>query len=391
MTPPPLKRGYDLIVVGLGAVGSAALMHAARRGLRVLGIDRHDPPHAMGSSHAESRITRRAVGEGPQYLPFVARSHEIWRELEAETGVALLYQPGGYIITPPAETNDDRWGSFVGRTAEVAAQADIPFEIHTPAQVGEHAARLILQGDEAIGFEPTGGIVMCERAVQTQLTVARSSGATTVVDTTVDAVSPRGDGVVVDAGGVEYEADKVLVCTGPWFGELAAPVDAAAVKVTRQAVFWFEVDDPEDFGADRFPFVLWPGLTIAEYSAVFPRGAGARPGLKMMGEQFSQETTPDAVDRQVTTAEADEFYEKLVVPRVSGVRRRVLHSTVCLYTNTADDHFLVDLHPDSENVMVASPCSGHGFKHSTALAEAMVLTLLGDPGPNLGAFARPTR
>ena len=95
------ERQFDLIIVGLGAVGSAALMHAARAGMRVLGIDRFDPPHQFGSSHAETRITRLAVGEGPQYLPFVARSHEIWRQLEAETGRELLHQPGGYIITPP--------------------------------------------------------------------------------------------------------------------------------------------------------------------------------------------------------------------------------------------------------------------------------------------------
>ncbi|MFT4989121.1 MAG: sarcosine oxidase [Acidimicrobiales bacterium] len=386
---PDAGQQFDLIVVGLGAIGSAALMHASRSGLRVLGIDRYDPPHHFGSSHAESRITRLAVGEGPQYLPFVARSHQIWRELEAETGEQLLHQPGGYIITPPAKTDDPRWGGFVDRTADVAATASIPFELRTPKQVQDHVPRVQLQGDEKIGFEPTGGIVMCELAVKTQLDLACVSGAKMVINTPVVAIEPSHGGATVHTARAHYWGQNVLVATGAWFPDLAPLVDAQAVTVTRQTVFWFHVDQPEDFAAEHFPFILWPGETIAEYSAVFPMPPGGRPGLKLLGEQFVETTTAETVDRQVQQHEVDDFYSRLVAPRLTGVHPTIAHSAVCLYTSTNDDRFLIDRHPDSAQIMLASPCSGHGFKHSTALAEAMVGSLTGAAGAlDLSSFMR---
>lgn len=383
----PATERFDLIVVGLGAVGSAALYHAATAGLRVLGIDRFDPPHTMGSSHAESRITRLAVGEGEQYLPFVARSHQIWRELEAETGETLLYQPGGYIITPPARTEDDRWGGFVDRTAAVAAIAGIEFEIRTPAAVQSHIPNIKLHGDERIGFEPSGGVVACELAVEVQLRLARAAGAVTVVNRAVTSVVADDEQVVVHAGERRYQADRAVVATGAWFADLARPSAAAAVRVTRQVVYWFEVDDVEAYSADTFPFIIWPGHTIADYSAVFPGVRAGRPGLKLVGEQFAEETTADGVIRTVDAAEAAAFYQRLVEPRLSGVAPKLLDAAVCLYTNTVDDHFLVDSDP-SGRMLYASPCSGHGFKHSTAIGEALVGRLTGVSHLDLTPFLR---
>jgi len=370
-------NSFDLIVVGLGAVGSAALNFAAHSGLRVLGIDQYSPPHTFGSTHAESRITRLAVGEGAHYLPFVARSHQIWRELEARTGEQLLFQSGGYIITPPGGTDDDRWGGFVHRTNAIAQSAAIPFEIQTHAQVRAKTDRLRLQPDEVVGYEPTGGIVLCERAIAVQLGLAQAAGAVIRTNTKVTSVEPDGGGVVVVAGAEVLRADAAIVATGPWFAELAPPVDAEAVTVTRQVVYWFDVEDPQDFSADRFPFVMWPGHTIADYSAVFPRPPGGRPGLKLLGEQFHRSTTPNEVDREVHESEINDFYERLVATRVAGVKPRLLHCEVCLYTNTIDDHFLIDAHPDTAQIMFASPCSGHGFKHSPAIGEALVQQVRG--------------
>lgn len=379
---------FDLVVVGLGAVGSAALYHASKAGLRVLGIDRFDPPHAMGSSHADSRITRLAVGEGEQYLPFVARSHEIWRDLEAATGENLLYQPGGYIITPPARTEDQRWGGFVDRTAAVAATADIDFEIRSPTAVQAHLPMVKLHGDERIGFEATGGVVACERAIAVQLQQARAAGAITEVNRAVTSVVIESENIVVHAGERRYEADRAVVATGAWFSDLARPAAAAAVRVTRQVVYWFDVDEPEAFSAKTFPFIIWPGHTIAEYSAVFPGvtdGLDGRRGLKLVGEQFDVETSAETVDRAVSATEAQSFYERLVEPRLSGVNPTLLDAVVCLYTNTADDHFLIDSDP-SGRVLYASPCSGHGFKHSTAIGEALVRRLMGKGHLDLSAF-----
>jgi len=381
---------FDLVVVGLGAMGSAALYHAAKDGLRVLGIDRYDPPHTFGSSHAETRITRLAVGEGEQYLPFVARSHEIWRDLERQTGWELLYQPGGYVITPASPTEDERWGGFVHRTADVAQLAGVDFELRTPEEVSAHLPPMVLDGSESIGFEPSGGIVMCERAITIQLRLAEAAGAQVLRNTVVHRVIPHSSGhVVIEAGSSVYEAEKVIVATGAWLNELAPREHSDALTVTRQVVFWFDVDDPEVFSATHFPFVLWAGQTIADYSAVFPMPARGRPGLKVLGEQFHETTTAESVDRTVRQGEADEFYERLVAPRLRGVRSTIVDTAVCLYTSTVDDHFLIGFHPESSQILLASPCSGHGFKHSTALGEAMIAKMFGtEVGLDLSAFAR---
>lgn len=384
----PAPGSYDLIVVGLGAVGSAAVYHATRAGLRVLGIDRFNPPHEHGSSHAESRITRLAVGEGPQYLPFVARAHEIWRQLEAEADTTLLHQSGGYIITPPAPTRDTRWGAFVQRTAAVAADAGVDFELETPEQAMTRFPNLIVDAQASVGYEPTAGIVMCERAVDVQLQLAQQNGATLLTDTTVQNVRPDGSGVRVATRKATYTAAAAIVATGAWFPELASTEDAHAVTVTRQVVYWFEVDDPAAFDVARVPFVIWPGQDISEYSAVFPMASGGRPGLKLLGEQFRYTTTAATVDRRVNDREIHDFYERLVAPRIRGVRQRTVDASVCLYTNTHDDNFLIDTHPDASQLMFASPCSGHGFKHSTALAEAMVAQLSDGSGLGLSAFKR---
>ena len=378
----------NVIVVGLGAMGSAALRSAAESGASVLGIDRHHPPHRFGSSSAESRITRLAVGEGPQYLPFVARSHEIWRDLEARSGQPLLYQPGGYTLCPPTPTDLGRWGDFVTRTEDVARGAGIEFERRTRDQFTAHLPQVTVD-DEVIGFEPTGGIVLSENAVELQLRFARDAGADIIVDTEVTSVEPTRDGVVVTAGGVAYSADRAIVATGPWFSRLAPPDDATAVEVTRQVVFWFEADDPLLYSADHFPFLIWAGDRAEDYLGVFPMAPGGTPGLKVLSEQFTDVTTADTVDRTVTDDEIWSFHERFVAPRLTGVTSTCVRAEVCLYTNTPDDHFLIDHHPDSDRVLYASPCSGHGFKHSAAVGEAMAqLVMTGASELDLSPFRR---
>lgn len=364
---------YDLIVVGLGAVGSAALYHASEMGLRVLGIDRHHPPHDFGSSHAETRITRLAVGEGPQYLPFVRRAHEIWRDLESKTGSQLLFQTGGYIITMGGDSADERWGDFVTDTAAVADAAGIEFEVTTPDALMQQVPTVRLDGSERVGFEPNGGFVLCERAIATQLGLARERSAEVLTNSTVTDIRVDEDRTVAVAVGEDvYTASSAIVATGAWFAELAPAVDAAAVSVTRQVVYWLEVEDPEPWGAARFPFLIWSGETIDDYLGAFPMPPGGVGGLKLVSEQFSDITTAESVSREVTDAELRGFYDRCVQPRLTGVLPSAVKTSVCLYTNTPDDDFLIDSHPHSERVLFASPCSGHGFKHSTALAEAMV-------------------
>lgn len=363
---------FDLIVVGLGAMGAATVYHAARRGMSVLGIDRFDPPHEMGSTHAESRITRLAVGEGTQYLPFVARSHEIWRELEPAAGEQLFLQSGGYIISPRVMENEgERWGDFVSATAAVAADAGIGYEITSASEARSRTPQLLVGDHERVGFEPTAGIVLTERAVAVQLAEAERLGATIRINEPVTAVEPIADSVAVATAAGTYEAAHVVLSTGAWFKDLAAAEQQPLVEVTRQVVFWFEVEDATLFAPDRFPWVIWAGQTIDDYFSAFPAPPGGTSGIKVLTEQFHTTTDPRSVERTVSTDEIEDFYERYVRTRLAGVTSRCVQAKVCLYTSTTDEHFLIDTDPRSDRITVFSACSGHGFKHSTALGEAV--------------------
>ena len=380
---------YDLAVVGLGAFGSAVAFHATRLGLRVLGIDRHDPPHTMGSTHAETRITRLAVGEGPQYLPLVARSHEIWRDLEAETGVPLLHECGGLIIASDSAAEAERWTDFVGVTDRIAAEAGIDFRVLESDAVRAEFPMLHPAPDEKAGNEPTAGLVMCEDAVRVQLDLARAGGATIRTNETVTALEPDDRGVTVRTDAGVHLADRVIATTGPWTPELAAPVDGEPLEVTRQLVVWYEVDELDAWTTANHPFVMWIAEDIADYVALFPSPPGGTPGLKTVSEQFSTFCTPDSAERTVNEAEILDLHTRLLAHRVSGVTPRAIRAEICLYTNTPDEHFLIDDHPDSPRITTVSACSGHGFKHSTAIGEALAQQVAtGTSTLNLEPFRR---
>ena len=360
----------DLIVVGLGAMGAAVTFHAARRGMKVIGIDRFDPPHRLGSTHAETRVTRLAVGEGPQYLPFVARSHELWRDLEKLSGEPLLYQCGGLIVTEPV-SRGTRWNDFVEVTDQIARDAGIDFARPTSDEIRAAHPTLRIPEENSVGFEPTAGVVMNERAVVIQIDQARKHGATIRTNERVLQIHPDPSSVRVDTDAGSYRAHQIVLAAGPWMPELASTAHAKALSVTRQVVCWFEADDLDTFSVDRHPFVMWVGTTDEDYFAVFPVPPGGTPAVKVLGEQFLTTTTPETVDRTVSDAEAQAFHERFIEPHVLGIRPRCVRAEVCLYTNTADDHFLIDTDPRSDHILVMSPCSGHGFKHSAALGEAV--------------------
>lgn len=343
----------------------------------------------MGSSHAETRITRLAVGEGDQYLPFVARSHELWKELEALGGQRLLFQTGGWILSDPAVGEPDRWNDFVAETADVAERGGIEFEVCSPNDLRRRQPQLIVDDDIRVGFEPTAGVVLSERAVETQLALAQGEGATLHYNKQVLGVNHDAQGVDIATATGSYRASNVVVCTGAWMPELAPPVDAERLVVTRQQVFWFDVEDLEQWSEATFSGVIWSGQTPADYLGIFPIVDDMRPALKILSEQFDVTTTAEQVERQVSPDEIAHMFDQRIRPRLRGVLPTCRDTAVCLYTNTRDDHFLIDHHPATSRIMLMSPCSGHGFKHSTALGEAVVAAIASDAGGlDLSAFRR---
>lgn len=381
---------FDLIVVGLGAMGSAALYQASIRGATPLGIDRFDPPHNMGSSHGDTRITRSAIAEGEMYMPFVRRSNEIWRDLEAQSGRALFHESGGLIIGSDDSAAFHFQGDFVETSARIAEKFGIPHEVLSADEIIRRFPLLTPRPDERAYYEKSAGVLRSERCIETQLELARQAGATIHTGERVIGYEADAGGVTVTTEAGSYRADKVILAAGAWIGELLPEAHRGGIRVCRQLIHWFEAEDRSAFDPSRFPFVIWIGDTLEDFWSVFPAPPldnGGMDGVKMVTEQYHTSTEPDAVDRVVTDDEKADMYQRLTQPRLKGLRDRSLHAEVCLYTLTRDEHFLIDFHPATERVVLTSPCSGHGFKHSAAVGETLTqLALDGGCEFDISAF-----
>ena len=366
-------------------MGAATLYQLARRGVRVLGIDRFTPPHDRGSSHGESRITRQSVGEGDEYVPFVLRSHAIWHGLEAETGQTLLSAVGGLFLTRRAEAARHHGQTdFIGRTIAIAGRHEIAHEVLDAGEVGKRFPQFRCVGDEVAYWEPGAGLLHPERCIAVQLDRAGVHGALTRLGETVVSITPDSREVRVVTDGARYVAGHVIVTAGAWLPALLAGPFPGLLSVYRQTLHWFASATPAEFSAGRFPVFIWlHGAGDADYFYGFPIVA---EGVKLATEQFTATTDPERVDRAVAPAESATLHAAHVRGRLPGVTARVVRAATCLYTVTPDSRFLVDVHPDSDRVLVASPCSGHGFKHSAALGEALADRVTGARGLDLAPF-----
>ncbi|HET9580301.1 MAG TPA: N-methyl-L-tryptophan oxidase [Usitatibacter sp.] len=381
---------FDAIVVGLGAAGAATLYQLARRGARVLGIDRFDPPHDLGSSHGDTRITRLAIGEGDAYVPLAMRSHEIWRELEARTGRRLLAVTGGLWISGPSRQAETHVAHFFDNTLAAARRFGIAHEILDAAAIRSRFPQFAVADNEVGYYEPQAGFVRPEACIAAQLELARSHGATIRTLETVGEISQQGGvaRVLTDRG--KHEASRVILCAGAWLPRFLPASHARHFTVTRQVLHWFETrGDAGRFEAPAFPVFIWELRSRRNVIYGFPAIDGAAGGLKVATERYEGRVDPDALERKtVSAAETRAMYEDLVAPHLPGLGPRCVKAVSCLYTATPDFHFAIGPHPALPNVIVASPCSGHGFKHSAALGEALAELASGArPRADLAPFA----
>ncbi|NED98497.1 N-methyl-L-tryptophan oxidase [Phytoactinopolyspora alkaliphila] len=384
-------QGYEAVVVGLGATGSAAVYQLAQAGVRVLGIDRLAPPHTYGSSHGDTRITRLAIGEGDVYVPFVRRSHELWREIEVDSGAGLLHQVGGVVISPVAggaamHGSDD----FFSATVDIARRHGVDHEVLDAGQLADRFPQFGVGAEHAGYFEPDAGFVMAEAAVRAQLDLAVRHGAQLRRDERVLDVLPSGDGVVVRTDRGRYGAGTAVLAAGPWLPELIDPDLGGLFTVYRQVVNWFAGDLADgSFEPDRCPVFIWqfgPGEEDVCYG--FPAIDGPGGGVKVGTEHYGSPVTPDTVRREVLPSEVEQTYHRCVAGRLPALRAAAVRSVSCLYTVTPDFGFVVDRHPLHHGVIVASPCSGHGFKHSAAVGESIAqLVTTGTSTLDLSPFA----
>ncbi len=354
-------------------MGSAACRALAARGVSVLGIDRYAPPHEYGSTHGDTRITRLAIGEGPEYVPLVRRSHELWRELERETGAALLTQCGGVVLAPAGSR-------FLEQTRAVARRYGIQHEHLGEAELADRFPMFAVDRRAEGYFEPEAGYVRPEAAVRAQLELARRDGAELRLGETVEGWSAGREGVRVQTSAGAHQAERLVLCAGPWTPELF-PDRRELFAIHRQLLFWFAVERGYaqlrgmpvfvfDFGDEASGFVHLHGF----YG--FPPIDGERGGVKVATESYAETTTPDGRQHPATRTEIEEMYERCVGPHLPWLGREPLRTVSCLYTNTRGSRFVIDRHPDHDEVVVVSACSGHGFKHSPAIGEAVAQLLL---------------
>ena len=380
-----MAKTADVLVVGLGAVGSAALYQATKLGARAIGIDRFNPPHDQGSSHGDTRITREAIGEGREFVRLAVRSNQIWQELEAATGRTLLTRNGALVLASPhISGNHHGSASFVETTIDIADEFGIVHENLTCGEIRNRFPQFRLAGDEVGYFEPGAGFLRPEACIDTQLTLARQMGATIFPSETVLALKQSNDGTVeIETNRDTYSAERAILTAGPWIPRLLGAQFAPCFKVYRQMMCWFALTgNAERYTPSRFPVFIWiVGNRPRDMLYGFPAIDGPEGGLKVATEQYDQTVDPDLVNRTVSDTEVAAMHREYIEPRFPDVSSRLLRAETCLYTVTPDAKFVVDRFPNADNILFASACSGHGFKHSAALGEALALQALGQPAP----------
>ncbi|HEX8086932.1 MAG TPA: N-methyl-L-tryptophan oxidase [Solirubrobacteraceae bacterium] len=350
------RAGYDAIVVGLGAMGAAATYQLAKAGARVLGVDRFHPPHELGSSHGETRITRIAIGEGAHFVPLVKRSHELWREIERESGETILTETGMLLIAAAKPAVLHGAEDFLAATIAAAREHDVPHETLTAREAAARFPQFALTGDErGAYYEPGAGYLRPEAAVAAQLALAERHGAELRFGERVHEVAK---GRVTTAAG-DVTGRAIVLTVGPWIGDFLE----GRFTVHRQVQYWFEATAPEE--QRDAPIFIWEiGSGPDDFFYGFPPVDGA---VKLASEDYTRTTTPDACDRAVQPAEAGRFHARYVAGRLAGVTERCVKASTCLYTVTHDRDFVIE--ETDYGVLLVSACSGHGFKHSAAIGE----------------------
>jgi sarcosine oxidase len=369
------SRTYEVIVIGLGAMGSAAAYHLAEKGICVLGLDRFQPPHAFGSSHGLTRIIREAYFEHPSYVPLVQRAYELWADLEMKSGRKLLLQTGGLMIGSPN-------GALVSGALASAKEHKLKHEILSAEELRGRFPVFQIPENSVGVWEPRAGVLFPEQIVQTHLEMAARNGASLRFNEAVLRWEVARDGVRVVTAAATYRARRLLLSAGSWLSTLLNPSPTQAplllpLAVERQVLYWFApVSQAEQFQANHCPIYIWEYETGRFFYGFPDLGDGVKVAMHHQGEYLD----PDQVRREVDAEEIRQM--RSVVERFLPSAAGPLRSTaVCIYTNTPDEHFVFDWHPEFPQVLVASPCSGHGFKFSSVIGELAADLLTGKQVP----------
>jgi sarcosine oxidase len=373
----------DVIVLGLGGMGSAAVAQVAARGRRVIGIDQFAPLHDRGSSHGRTRVIRQAYFEDPAYVPLLLRAYELWRQLQRASGRTLLRLCGGLMIGAPES-------EVVAGSLRSARQHSLPHELLERRELRRRFPMFRLPPETIALYERQAGLTYCERAVEAHLAVAARAGAALRFEERVIGWAAQRDGhVTVKTDHATYEAGQLIVTPGPWAPELLGSI-GAAMGIERQVLFWFQPPDGvAPFAPDRFPIFFWQsGPSAAGCPYGFPAVDGPTGGVKISlhRKPTIERCTPETVDRRIRDGDVAEIRDALrsFLPALDGA---LVNATTCLYTMTPDQHFVIGVHPDHPQVKMAAGFSGHGFKFCPVVGEMLAdLTTTGQTRFEIGLF-----
>lgn len=368
-------KRFDTIVIGVGAMGSAACYHLARRGQRVLGLERFDIPHSQGSSHGVNRIIRLAYYEDPSYVPLLRRAYALWRELEQGFGEQLLF------ITGSIDASEgDSWLFEQSRLS--CDLHGLPYEVLTSAELRDRYPAYHLPEGHLALLQPEGGFVASERAIVAHVLGAIEAGGEIHAREAVTGWEYSSDGVIVETTRGRYEASKLVLSAGAWMGDLT-PGLAPLLTRERQVLGWFQPTRPALFEPASFPvFNLAHGDDRYYGFPVFDV-----PGFKFGRYHHRHEVIdPDTMNREPEGADEELLREAAGRYFPDGVGP-TMSLKACIFTNSPDEHFILDLLSGDGRVVVASPCSGHGYKFASVIGEVVAdLAVSGETAHDIGLF-----
>lgn len=374
---------YDVVVIGLGGMGSAAAHHLSARGARVLGLERFGPVHNRGSSHGGSRITRQSYFEDSAYVPLLLRAYELYDELERATGRDIVTLCGGVMIGPP----DSRTVSGSLRSAQ---EWELPHEMLDAREIRRRFPTLAPKDDEVALYEERAGFLRPENTVAAHLQLATRQGADLRFDEPMTRWEPCRDGVRVHTAENTYAAGQLVICPGAWAPRLLTDL-GVPFTIERQVMYWFQPKHGVDpFRPENQPVYIWQDAAGVEIYG-FPAIDGPELGAKVAFFRRGQVTTPDTIDRTVHEDEIKAMADHMsgCIPELPGT---FLKAATCMYSITPDEHFVIARHPaHPDTVTVACGFSGHGFKFVPVVGEILAdLALTGATGHPIGLFD-PTR
>ncbi len=357
---------YDVIVLGVGSMGSSTCYQLAKKGFKVLGLEQFDIPHELGSHAGQSRIIRKAYGEGSDYVPLLERAYQNWKTLESETGSQVYYKTGLMYFG----VQDD---PFLKTVKNSSAKYKIPVDHLSVAECDRKYPQFKLPENFQRLEEPDAGFITPERSILLFVEQAILKGAVIRTKEKVLEWKCENGRVTVVTNRGTYQANKLVITAGPWAGKMI-PSLASKLTITRQAVAWMKPKKWDNFALGKFPcWILEKGEYDFYGFPILPVGTFGGPlGLKLaLHFPGADATDPDAVNRDRKESDEKTLIEFLNQFIPDGYENTLVMKT-CLYTNSPDQNFIIDYLPEfDKNVVFATGFSGHGFKFVSVVGEIL--------------------